>query len=279
MGIPINRVMRTTLSITVFFVIVAGLSTYVFPEQTSTYWAWTINPPISAAFLGGGYLAAVVLELLSIRTRLWERAELSVPGVLAFSFLTLIATLLHLDRFHFGADPLPAAWAWSWFLVYLLVPFILSAVWIRQLRTPGTPFPRLRPWPVALRIVVTVIGVGYLVLGLTMFLVPTLVIPVWGWTLTPLTSRAIGAWWVGIAVLILHGVIQNDLWRSLPLAVSGAVFCVLQIANLVRCAGSLDLLHPANLALLGSLSALLAISIVLLGLSQYAVRAHVQLDQ
>ena len=48
--------------------------------------------------LGAGYLAAAVLEVVADRQASWTRAQVAVPSVLVFTTLTLMVTLLHLDR-------------------------------------------------------------------------------------------------------------------------------------------------------------------------------------
>ena len=100
--------------------------------------------------LGAGYLAAAVLEVVADRQASWTRAQVAVPSVLVFTTLTLVVTLLHLDRFHLhAADLLTRSLTWAWLLVYAVVPPILTAVWWRQTRTargglaPEAPAGRL----------------------------------------------------------------------------------------------------------------------------------------
>ena len=98
-----TRGMRVVLYVASFLVLAVGLSLYLLSERTDVYFSWTINPPLTAAFLGAGYLASFPLELLSARERIWARTRPAVPGVWIFTFLTLIVTLVHLDRFHFDS--------------------------------------------------------------------------------------------------------------------------------------------------------------------------------
>ena len=82
-------------------VLLAGVPLFVGSEQTDQYFAWTIRPPLTAAVLGALYWSAVPFVFLSAREREWANARLAVPGVLVFTTLGLIATVLHADRFHF----------------------------------------------------------------------------------------------------------------------------------------------------------------------------------
>ena len=92
---------RIILYVASFLVLSVGLSLYLLSEKTDVYFSWTINPPLTAAFLGAGYLASFVTELLAAREGIWARARIAVPGVLVFTLLTSIATLIHFDKFHF----------------------------------------------------------------------------------------------------------------------------------------------------------------------------------
>ena len=55
------------LYIASFLVLSVGLSLYLLSQKTDTYFSWTINPPLTAAFLGAGYLASFLTELLAAR--------------------------------------------------------------------------------------------------------------------------------------------------------------------------------------------------------------------
>jgi hypothetical protein len=119
-------------------------------EQTNLYFAWTIQAPLTAAFLGEGYFASFLLEVLAAREREWARTRIAVPAVFTFTTLTLIATVLHADRFHFNAPFLSAqAAAWFWLAIYAIVPPTMLVVWVRQLRLGAMTLhvPQLSPNP------------------------------------------------------------------------------------------------------------------------------------
>jgi hypothetical protein len=110
--------MRAVLWIGAGFVAVAGLNEYLLSSQTDRYFAWTIKLPLTAAFLGGFYLTALGMAVLSARQREWSRARVGIPGVAAFLWLTLLATLLHLGLFHLHGGPEAArAAAWAWLVI------------------------------------------------------------------------------------------------------------------------------------------------------------------
>ena len=130
--------MRRLLVVASVLVFLAGFQLFILSEQTDHYFAWTIQPPLTAAFLGAGYWSSFLLEFLASRERLWARARVAVPAVFTFTTLTLVATLLHFDRFHFGSSELFAqVAAWFWLLIYLVVPPTMLVLWVRELRLSG----------------------------------------------------------------------------------------------------------------------------------------------
>src|SRR5205823_914957 len=117
---PLTGGLRRLLLVASVLVFLAGIPLYLGTEQTDLYFAWTIKPPITAAFLGAAYWASCVLELLSARERVWARARLAVPALLVFTTLMLLATLLHLDRFHLnGSNIVARGVAWAWLAIYV----------------------------------------------------------------------------------------------------------------------------------------------------------------
>ena len=95
--------MRRLLLIASFLVLLVGISLFFLPRRTDTYFAWTISPALTAAFLGSAYWSSFLMELLGSREKLWARTRITVPAVFLFTSLTLLATLIHLDKFHFGS--------------------------------------------------------------------------------------------------------------------------------------------------------------------------------
>ena len=113
--------MRTILYVASYLVLSVGISLFFLSGSTDVYFSWTINPPLTAAFLGAGYLASFLLEFLSAREADWAKARPAVPGVWVFTFLTLIVTLVHIDRFHWEAPALiTRLGTWVWLLVMAL---------------------------------------------------------------------------------------------------------------------------------------------------------------
>ena len=232
---------RILLYIASFLVLSVGVSLFLFSEMTDVYFSWTINPPLTAAFLGAGYLASFLLEFISAREKIWAKARPAVPGVWAFTFLTLIVTLIHWERFHFDNPVwITRAGTWVWLGIYISVPIAMGIFWAIQTRQPGGDPPRKAPLPSLIRLTLILQGAIMFFFGGAMLLLPEMTLPLWPWKLSALTSQAIGAWGVGIGVIVLHASWENDWERLFPMMVSYAVYGILQTMNLLRYPATLD---------------------------------------
>ncbi|HUF38038.1 MAG TPA: hypothetical protein VMN57_05905 [Anaerolineales bacterium] len=249
--------MRRMLLLAAILVVIIGMSAFSLPTRTGVYFSWTIGSPLTAAFLGGSYLAAFVLELLASREKLWANARVAVPAVFLFTALTLVVTLLHLDIFHFDSPHWnTVAGTWTWLFVYLLVPFILGALWLMQSRLGGGDPARAAPLPGWARAGLRMQGIVMALAGLLLLVAPTAVATAWPWPLTPLTGRAIGAWGIGIGTAVLHTAHEND-WRRGRAGFAGVlVFALLQGINLARFGGEFAWSSAAGIAYLALLVSL-----------------------
>jgi hypothetical protein len=114
---------------------IAGIQLFVLSAQTETYFAWTFATPISAAFMGAGYWAAMFHAYTGVRAKAWAFVRSSLPAALTATGLLSITTFLHLDKFHLGSPLfITRLVTWVWIVVYVLVPPILAIAWIIQSR-------------------------------------------------------------------------------------------------------------------------------------------------
>ena len=244
-AVPLIPPMRWLLYAAAFLVFLAGLVLFVFPLQTDEFFAWTVNPPMTAVFLGAAYWSSAGLEVTGARSAGWNSARLAVWPVFIFTALTLGVTLLHIDRFHLSSNAAPTARiaTWAWLAIYALVPvamLIISRMQIRSRRpdpksvTAGPPV-----LPPALRLLLVVIAGVLLLYGVALLAVPTLAAQWWPWTLSELTGRAIGAWLVGLGWAAAQGQSSRDLSTVRPVALTSVAFVLLQALALLRYGGAL----------------------------------------
>jgi hypothetical protein len=234
--VPVSGITRATLGVAILLVTIAGLQLYALSTRTSEFFAWTIGAPITAAFLGAGYWANIPSLVGALRRKQWQEVRIQIVATFVFTVLILLATLRHLDVFHFQSPQLlPRIAAWAWLIVYVALPFPLILVFVQQERAGGSQEyavqDRLHLWEqiffAAQGLVATVIGIG-------------LVVPVgviqrnWPWTLPDLPAGAVGAWICGIAAASLWALREQD-WRRISLFAPTYIgFWVLQILAALR---------------------------------------------
>ena len=257
--------MRRMLYTAAALVFGVGIPLLVLTEYTDALFAWTVQPPLTAAFLGGCYWSAGILELTAARERYWARARVAIPGVLLFTVLTCIPTVMNFRHFNLRS---PAAYAWIG--VYFGVPPVLFWLWRKQLRAPGQDEPRTAPMPASVRATYASLALVLLGYGLLMFLTPSLVSGAWPWELNPRdTAYAnlarmepyIGVWLLGLGTIAGCAALENDLRRIKCVMAGGVALPALQAVALARYPSTVRWAHPATWAFGAVLACLLAVSI------------------
>jgi hypothetical protein len=261
---PVTAAMRRILLMAAVLVFLAGLQLTLFPTRTAEWFAWTIDVPMTAVFLGAAYWSSAVLEVAGARSAGWGRARLAVWTVLVFTVLTLVVTLVHLDKFHLGAEQPTSARlvAWGWLAIYAAVPIAMVVALVLQARSraPSAEVVR-RPLPAGLRVLLVALAVVLVGAGVALLVSPTWADAAWAWPLTPLTGRAVGAWLVGLGWAAGHAFLIDDTDSVRPLGLTGAAFVVLELVALLRHGDALDwsgwqaLAYVAGLAWIGVVAA------------------------
>lgn len=240
--------MRVLLYVAALLVFLAGLQLFLFPRHTATWFAWTIDPPMTAVFLGAAYWSSAVLEIGGARSITWQRARLSIWPVFVFTTLTLVVMLVHVDRFHLGpAHPLTARLAaWGWLAIYVVVPVAMVLISVLQARaaTPVTATPggtRSRTdLPAPVRHLLEALAAILLALGAALLAVPLRAAAWWPWDLTALTGRAVGAWLVGLGWAAAYTRLRGRRRTVGAVGATAVTFVLLQLIALLRHGGDLD---------------------------------------
>lgn len=232
------------------FLVAASAILYLLPDRTDPLFAWTIEPSLSAMFLGSAYIGGIWFFSVVLRQNLWHRVRHGFPAVVVFATLLSIATFLHWDKFHFGQLPFIV-----WVTLYVTTPFVVLAVFLlNRSADDRLPEPRDIRVPLASRLVVAIIGILAMVTGLILFINPALLIDNWAWKLTPLTARVLGA------IFTLPGMVNvwllvDSRWTSFRwIFQAQLVSLVFIIGALALGRNDLDWTKPATPAVLGGLA-------------------------
>jgi hypothetical protein len=250
-------VMRGLLVVFATLTALAVVALYVLADQTDETFAWTIQPPLTAAFLGAGYAAGFVLVVLSLRDPVWAHSRVPVLTILVFVVLTLAATLLHWDKMHFstGGPLLAEGAAWFWLAVYVVVPVLMLAFLWPQEHAPGVDPEPLDPVPGALWIALAVESAVLLPVGAVLFVSPDSATTLWPWALTPFTARVVAAWLMAFGLATALAAATGDLARLRTATVAYTVFGVLVLGAVLRYASTLAWDEPVTWAFLAVLAA------------------------
>jgi hypothetical protein len=189
--------------------LLAVIQLLVLSDVADRLWAWTIRTELTAAFVGAAYAAGFVLSVVSLRQGDWGQIRVPVLTVTAFTWLTAVATVIHLHRLHIvDGESFQRAVAWIWVAVYLVIPLACLAVVVRQERHRNRRGPALRPMPEWLTAVLATEGA---VLGAA-----------------GVSSQVIGAWLIALGLAAALAISQGDLSRLLVSAVTYCAFGVFQ---------------------------------------------------
>lgn len=209
-----DRILPLTRFVSAFvlpFLLAAFLILFVSPQPTGRLFAWDINPRMTAAYMGAGYLGgAYLLSRAAIGSR-WHRVAAGFPPVAAFTTALLLVTIIHWDRFELTHIPFLI-----WLILYIVTPVLILPAWVRNRATdPEKPEPRDALVPPLARWALAVLGVILLVFALVTFANPALSMQIWPWALTPLTARVLGAWaaLLGVGGLFISREQRWSAWR------------------------------------------------------------------
>jgi hypothetical protein len=243
---------RWLLSAFAGFTLLAVVALLAFPSRAREDFAWSIGTELTAAFLGAGFAAGLVLSLLSLRQERWSSIRTPVVTVTVYATLVLTASLIHTHRLHLtDGGALARFSAWLWLAVYLVVPVVGVVVVLRQDDRRTRLSEARRPMPVVLVAVLAAqgavlfaAGVALVLSGLTVHHMVMSVAEFWPWEITPLSAMVTGAWLIAFGVAAALAIAQRDLDDLLVSAVTYAVFGVLELLVLARYRSELDAADP-----------------------------------
>lgn len=242
-----DRILGYTRALSVFitpFLLVAFVLLYLFPGHTKRLFAWTITPTMTPMVLASAYLGGAYFFVRVTRETRWSVVRTGFASVTLFASLLGVATVVHWDRFNHGH---PAFWVWA--ALYFTAPFLVLTAWLLNRRHAAAPRPDELRLGRPSAVVTGLVGLLALVQGVVMFVAPARVIPVWPWTLTPLTCRVVGA------VLCLGaagiGVLVDRRWTSVRLMLQvEVIMVVLMLVAGLRARSELDPGRPLTWLLL-----------------------------
>ena len=206
------------------FLVAAFIILYFFPHNTATLFAWEIKSPMTAMMLGSAYAGGIYYFSGLLMTRQWHRIKVGLLPVATFTSVLSITTILHWDKFNQGTLPF-----FAWSSLYFTTPFIVFGLWLRN---RGQDTDQLDGCDAivsqSLRLVIGIVGAATLAIAIFLFLNPALMIQLWPWTLTPLTSRVMAAMF-SLPGIVGLGMAMDSRWSSAQIILQSQGFSILLI--------------------------------------------------
>ena len=202
---------RGVLAVVIVALLIAFLILYLNPQLTKQHFAWEVVHALTAVFMGAGYVSGAYLFIFAVIGKKWHHIAHGFLPVSTFAGAMLIATFLHYDRFiHENLAFV------LWFGLYFITPFLIPWLWIRNRKTdPLIPEAGDRLVPKFIRWTIGTIGIISLAFWVVNFINPPLLIAIWPWKLSPLTTRVVSGFGmlVGVGATILSREQRWSAWR------------------------------------------------------------------
>jgi hypothetical protein len=241
------------------FLAAAFLVLYGLPDQTTTYFAWTIRPEMTPIIMGAGYGAGVYFFYRVSTVDEWHTIAPVFLGIATFTWLMAIATVLHWENFnhrHFTFD--------LWVFLYAVTPVLVPAIWALNRRTePGELEGSELLLPQAVRVLGGGLGVIVTVSAVVLFVVPELMVDMWPWIVSPFTARILAGWFALFGVV--NGVVVLDSrWSAARILVQSQILgFTMVLIGVVRVWANFDPSNALTWGVVGGM-ALYLIAILLL---------------
>ncbi len=214
---------RAGIAVLLALAIANGAFLYFLPGRAEPDYAWAIALPVSAAFMGAGYLAGTVATGLgTFAARYWRSVRALVPAFCVLGLTLLAATLIDAEQFRWDYFP-----TWVWTIVYAALPPAAVYFWILQERVAGEQ-PERDVRLSSLWAPAVLVGVILGVVGLALFAAPDSLLEEWPWDITPLLARVFGGWYLLAATTLIFSAASVRRAHEMPIPFATvATWCLL----------------------------------------------------
>lgn len=228
--VRVSTLLRLWIAAEVIFGLMSLATISFAPDKTAEQFAWPIKDFVTAALLGGFYIAAASFYVAALFARRWENIRVFIPASIIFSSAELLATFIHWDKFSVGTVSFTV-----WFISYILPPPLFLAFYLQHQRNaPPIPRPGDEPLPAGMRRIMQGMGGLLVAFALLIYVVPQVWMVIAPMNFTPLTTRAFGGWVAALGMIHLLAARENDrtrVWVVSPFLLLAMPAIVLEVAR------------------------------------------------
>lgn len=191
----------------------AAILLLLVPSFALDTFAWTVQPRLSAVYIGASYIFRALFFLAIFRATSWDRIRPLTWGNAIFALTLLVATFIHAERFRWSG-PMAYIWLFLYIEEPLWMVFLLAKAPrpLNELQRRDTGSWQGVQALLAVEAFVLIAAGGFL------FFSPEFLSPLWPWTLTPLTARVMAGWPFGFAVWMVTVALMKD-WEARRLGI------------------------------------------------------------
>ncbi|MFO7927393.1 MAG: hypothetical protein ACQET5_02850 [Halobacteriota archaeon] len=159
---------------------------YGVPDRTTEFFAWTIRSGTTPLLMGDG----VYFFYCVTTTERWREVASIFPGIATFTWFFAIATALHWENVSHGHQTF-----YLRVFLYALTPVLIPpSGYSTDEAEPSAVEANVVELPRAVRLLCGDLGIVVVGSAVALFLVPELMIGVWPWAVSPLTTRILIGW-------------------------------------------------------------------------------------
>ncbi|HEY5817629.1 MAG TPA: hypothetical protein VIU14_04385 [Mesorhizobium sp.] len=222
-NLPLHPALRF-FSAGVIVVLIVGAGLFIAPGLVKPRWPWAVTP-FNARFLGGFYIAEMVVMATLLFWNRWAPGRLVLWMAFVFTLVASIASFLNLGYFDFARKS-----PWIWFAVYL-VSVLISGLFLAAARArPAAP---TMPVTAGVTAWMRVEGPLLALYGIALLLLPLVAARFWPWPIDRFHAQVYSAVFLSGAagvILLSLGAAREEM---LVLGLAETVVGVLSILGLV----------------------------------------------
>lgn len=189
-----------------------------FPDTAGNF-AWPIDIPLMAVFIGAGFTGRAYLGYHLWREKEWWRLRWQVWGNMGFLAIVFVATFWHLSEMNWTTSIILVH---IWVVAYSTEPLILWLIEPRGEKANEPISAELREGPISrgLQLTMGIVFVSMFIVSALLFITPEFADTRWPWELDPFNAR-IAAAFPMLAALWAARVYFMDDWAEAKLGVRG----------------------------------------------------------